>query len=108
MTAPAHPAFGHGLPVTNGYSGGVGHITVYCGRCQGHFRADEDWAVRYLAVIVRTQGQAAAQAVHQARYEVAATIRQLDGLLPAGRKAPVLRASSWEWTDTAPVMSAEA
>lgn len=37
----------HGLPISNGYGSGSNGVTVYCGRCQGTFRADAEWAIRY-------------------------------------------------------------
>ena len=43
-----HRAPGHGLPVSNGYSGMDGRLTVWCGRCQGSFEPDRAWAERYL------------------------------------------------------------
>lgn len=46
---------GHELPITTGY-GYVGlgpeskpEVSVWCGRCQGVFRPDADWAMRYFA-----------------------------------------------------------
>ena len=37
----------HPLPISNGYSGGTGGVSVYCGRCDDSFLPDEDWAIRY-------------------------------------------------------------
>ena len=49
-TYPAHTG-NHALPISNGYGGGwMGvPISVYCGRCDGTYRPDVEWATRYFA-----------------------------------------------------------
>ena len=41
----------HSLPISNGYSyQSGGPVVVYCGRCDGYFHADAEWADRHFAM----------------------------------------------------------
>lgn len=75
MTAyPAHPSGGHGLPVSNGFSG-TDAIGVYCGRCKRSFAATPEWAARYLVAVERdlhthlTQPPSSPYRISQAEYD---------------------------------------
>lgn len=53
MSYPDHSA-NHQLPISNGFGGYDTEFSVVCGRCRNQaFRADKDWALRYLGAKAR-------------------------------------------------------